>query len=274
MTQSPLLHPTGALVVFGTSALVFFDFAYFREQMCTVVCPYARLQSALLDQRSLVVGYDRRRGEPRGGGRRQGGDCVDCKACVVACPTGIDIRDGLQLECISCTQCVDACNSVMRKLDKAPGLVRYASSQWFETGKTTSWLRPRIVIYVVLLGGVIAALISFGRERAAPAEVAVLRGIGAPFVEQGELVRNQLRVKVRNRTELPKGYRIALVGAGASSLIAPENPLQVAAGDQATTTIFIVSPRSVFTAGSRAIEITVSSDDGFEQHIGHHLLGP
>jgi cytochrome c oxidase accessory protein FixG len=275
MRRSPFEHPTGALVVLGTSALVFFDFAYFREQMCTVICPYARLQSALLDRRSLIVGYDHRRGEPRGGGRKKGGDCIDCKACVIACPTGIDIRDGLQLECISCTQCIDACDSVMRKLDKPTGLVRYASSHWFASGAGPSrWLRPRVMVYAILLVALFAALLLVGRQHAAPAEMTVLRGIGAPFTEQGSSIRNQLRVKVRNRTDSPQRYRIELWGAGESELIAPENPLQVAAGEQATTTIFVVSPQSLFEAGVRPIEVLIRSEDGFEQRLPHRLLGP
>jgi cytochrome c oxidase accessory protein FixG len=274
MTRSPLEHPTSALVVLGTSALVFFDFAYFREQMCTVICPYARLQSALLDDRSLVVGYDARRGEPRGNGRKAGGDCIDCQACVITCPTGIDIRDGLQLECINCTQCVDACDSVMSRLGKPLGLVRYASTRWFATGERLGWLRPRVVIYVVLLAALGTALIAFGRDHAAAAEVTVLRGIGAPFVEQGAFVRNQLRVKVRNRTDAPHSYHISLLGAGDSQLVAPENPLVVAAGDQATTSVFVVSPRDVFKGGSRPVEVVVHSEDDFERRIAHHLLGP
>src|SRR5690606_9851180 len=130
---------------------VLFDFGYFREQMCTVACPYARLQSVLLDKSSLVVGYDFKRGEPRGNGRHTGGDCIDCKACVVTCPTGIDIRDGLQLECVACTQCIDACDSVMTKLHKPTGLIRYGSQTWFETHTPSRLLRPRVLAYPVLL---------------------------------------------------------------------------------------------------------------------------
>lgn len=273
MTRSPAEHPIGSLVVLGTSALVFFDFAYFREQMCTVICPYARLQSALLDRRSLIVGYDHRRGEPRGGGRGKGGDCIDCKACVVTCPTGIDIRDGLQLECISCTQCIDACNSVMKKIDKPSGLIRYASPRWFETGTAGAWLRPRVVAYGVVLLALLGALLWFGRARTATAEVTVLRGIGAPFVEQGLSIRNQLRVKVHNRGDAAAQYTIRLDGAGNSQLIAPENPLRVAAGQQATTTVFVVSPRETFVQGSRPVELVLTSEQ-FERRVPYHLLGP
>jgi cytochrome c oxidase accessory protein FixG len=274
MTRSPFEHPAGSLVVAGTSGLVFFNFAYFREQMCTVICPYARLQSALLDKSSLLVGYDSLRGEPRGGGRKSEGDCIDCKACVITCPTGIDIRDGLQLECISCTQCIDACNSVMKKLDKPSGLIRYASSNWFQTHRAANWLRPRVLAYAGLLAVLLGGLLFFGRERAEAAEVTVLRGIGAPFIEQSQSIRNQLRVKVRNRTDLEQTYTIRLEGAANSEMIAPENPLHVGAGQQATTSLFVLSPRDLFTAGKRHIELVISTPDGFESHVEYHLLGP
>src|SRR5690606_26570541 len=145
--QSPFEHPTPFLVMAGTAGLVFFDFAYFREQMCTVACPYARIQSVLLDEDSLVIGYDARRGEPRSRGKArpgvQAGDCIDCNACVVACPTGIDIRKGLQLECIACGQCVDACNSIMARIHKPLGLIRYGSQRTLERGAPRRILRDR-----------------------------------------------------------------------------------------------------------------------------------
>jgi cytochrome c oxidase accessory protein FixG len=164
MSSSPFEHPTGFLVVAGVSALVLFDFGYFREQMCTVVCPYARLQSVLLDKSSLVVGYDVKRGEPRGNGRNTGGDCIDCKACVITCPTGIDIRDGLQLECVGCTQCIDACDSVMTKLDKPKGLIRYANQTWFETYADSKLLRPRVIVYPLVLAALLGGLLWIGRS--------------------------------------------------------------------------------------------------------------
>src|SRR5690242_3744534 len=131
--------------------------------MCTVACPYARLQSVLLDRSSLVVGYDRLRGEPRGKGKPQPGrgDCIDCNACVVACPTGIDIRDGLQLECIACAQCADACDGIMTKIKKPLGLIRYGSQIALETHEKSRILRPRVVVYPVLLAVLLGALVAF-----------------------------------------------------------------------------------------------------------------
>ncbi|MFO0628101.1 MAG: cytochrome c oxidase accessory protein CcoG [Polyangiales bacterium] len=124
----PGAHPEAFLAVTIATGLIFFDVAWFREQLCLAICPYGRLQSAMIDPDTLVVGYDAKRGEPRGKAKGDGvGDCVDCNRCVVVCPTGIDIRHGLQLDCIACTQCIDACDEVMDKLHRPRGLIRYDS---------------------------------------------------------------------------------------------------------------------------------------------------
>ncbi len=126
LRSSPSEHPFAFLVMAGTTVAMLFDFLFFREQLCLIACPYGRFQSVMLDRKSLIVGYDVGRGEPRGKARHNAdpsarqGDCVDCKKCVTTCPTGIDIRNGLQMECINCTQCIDACDEVMTKLGRPP----------------------------------------------------------------------------------------------------------------------------------------------------------
>jgi cytochrome c oxidase accessory protein FixG len=275
MARSPLEHWSPFLLVGATTALVFFDFAFFREQMCTVVCPYARIQSVLLDPSSLIVGYDRPRGEPRGKGKpRPGqGDCIDCNACVVACPTGIDIREGLQLECVACAQCADACDGIMHKLDKPAGLIRYGSQKTLEERKPTRVLRPRVLVYsgmfVVLLGALWAAAANRG-----DAELTVLRGVGAPFQTEGDSVRNQLRIKVRNRTSSEQRYLIALSPSPGLTWIAPENPLVVGPGAQRTTGIFVAAPRAAFKTGSLDVHIQVSDGRRFAESVSYRLLGP
>ncbi|MDX1440570.1 MAG: cytochrome c oxidase accessory protein CcoG, partial [Rubricoccaceae bacterium] len=129
MTGPPTEHWGFFVLMAGTAGLVLFDFGFFREQMCTITCPYARMQSVLMDEDSLIVSYDPNRGEPRGRGKNREdlGDCIDCFACVRTCPTGIDIRDGLQMECVACTQCIDACDDIMDKVGKPRGLIRYTS---------------------------------------------------------------------------------------------------------------------------------------------------
>ena len=172
MTQPPTEHPGFFALMAGTTGLIFFDFGYFREQMCTITCPYARMQSVLFDPDSLIIAYDTKRGEPRGKGSRKkqkeagAGDCVDCFACVRTCPTGIDIRDGLQMECIACAQCIDACDVIMEKLNRPKGLIRYSSERAILDQKPAKLLRPRTVVYSVLFLAVAAAFVSMVALRA------------------------------------------------------------------------------------------------------------
>lgn len=273
MLSPPSEHPVGFAVVMGVAGLVFFDFAYFREQMCTVACPYARLQSVLLDQSSLVIGYDASRGEPRGQGRKRGGDCIDCNACVITCPMGIDIRNGLQLECVACTQCIDACDSVMDKLNKPRGLIRYASDEWFQSQRAPRWLRPRVVIYPLLLVALLAGLFVASRGREA-AEVTILRAVDNPYAHIDHQIQNRLRIKIQNRASEDAQYTISLLDADDAQLIAPENPLRVAAGEQATTTVFVLSAPELFNDGLRNIQVLIDDGAGFEKRITYKLMGP
>lgn len=275
MRHTPSEHPAGFGVMAVTTGLVFFDFAYFREQMCTVACPYARLQSVLLDKRSLVVAYDTKRGEPRGKKGKVTGDCVDCSLCVVTCPTGIDIRNGLQLECIGCTQCIDACDSVMAKVGRPLGLIRYTSQESLETRRfdARKLLRPRVVVYGVVAIGLITAL-SLSSATRLEAEVSVLRGIGAPFIEQGDLIQNHVRIKIQNRTDRSRSYFISLEGAPEATLVAPENPLTVAPGDPTTESVFVMAPRAAFPGGAHAVRLRISDKAGFERVLPYQLLGP
>jgi cytochrome c oxidase accessory protein FixG len=274
MLEAPTEHAGGFGVVIVTTGLVFFDFAYFREQMCTVICPYARIQSVLLDPKSLVIGYDARRGEPRSKGKAktQGhGDCIDCQACVVACPTGIDIRQGLQLECIACGQCADACDSIMDRIKKPPGLIRYSSPQALETGVPTRKLRPRVAIYAAVVAALLTALLLAGRARP-NAEVTILRGLGAPFSVSGDEVVNQLRVKVTNRSEEPRDFVVTIVGFPEAKLVTAELPLHLAPSDQGTASFFVMAPRSTLH-GSRPIRLRVG-DARSSQLVSYTLLGP
>jgi cytochrome c oxidase accessory protein FixG len=278
VTGSPLDHPVAFLVMAGTTLLMLLDFGWFREQVCIVACPYGRLQSVLLDRRSLIVAYDPGRGEPRGPyrrarGARARGDCVDCRLCVVTCPTGIDIRDGLQMECIHCTQCIDACDAVMAKIGRPRGLIRYSSRAELD-GEPHSWLRPRLVFYPALLALVLGAF-TVALARRAPADVTVLRGAGSPFalLPSGE-VSNQARIKIANRTREDRQYLIEVAAAERVRLVAPQNPLTVAAGKSATSIVFVTVPRDALPGGQREIAFRVSDDDAFAILAPFRLLGP
>jgi cytochrome c oxidase accessory protein FixG len=150
----PTDHLTGFISVFVFSLIFYFVFSKFREQACTIVCPYGRLQGVLLDSNTVVVAYDNVRGEPRGKLEKENinnfGDCIDCHLCVAVCPTGIDIRNGTQLECVNCTSCIDACDSIMDKVEKPHGLIRYASMKGIKD-KIKFKITPRIILYSTLL---------------------------------------------------------------------------------------------------------------------------
>ncbi len=274
---SPYQHPTPFLVMAATTALVFYDFTYFREQTCLIACPYGRWQSALLDNESLIVAYDAYRGEPREHAVKdrsaKAGDCVACNACVTTCPTGIDIRNGLQMECIHCTQCIDACDSIMDKVGKPRGLIRYASRDQL-AGKARHLLRPRTIVYpavlVLLLGGFIFAL-----ETKAKADVMILRSQAEPFsIELDGRVSNQVRVKIANRSLRDHAYAISILGADSAQVIAPESPLTVKAGEQRTTSVFVLLPRSAFNAGRRDIRVRIADGSDYTEDFPFNLLGP
>jgi cytochrome c oxidase accessory protein FixG len=274
--RSPTEHPTSFFVMAGTSLAVFANFTYFREQTCLVACPYGRMQSVLLDRQSLIVAYDTKRGEPRMKGKVRpdgAGDCIDCGACVLTCPTGIDIRDGLQMECIHCTQCADACDDVMTRVGKPKGLIRYSSRELLE-GHARHIIRPRTLLYpfalAVFLGGFTYALVT--RDAA---DVTVLGGLGEPFTKQTDgRIANQVRVKIANRTNTDHDYRIEVIGAEAGSVIVPQNPLSVAAGRSEVTPLFILLPASAFDDGEHRVTVRVSDGSGFSTDVPYRLVGP
>ena len=273
---SPAEHPTPFIVMAVTTALIFIDFGWFREQTCLIACPYGRWQSALIDRRSMIVAYDVKRGEPRRAGKDRGtdaGDCVSCNACVFTCPTGIDIRNGLQMECVHCTQCMDACDHVMEALHKPKGLIRYASLDGL-AGGSGSLLRPRVVIYsLALLATVVGLGIALSTRKTA--EVIVLRSSSEQYrVEDDGRVANQLRVKIVNRSNERHSYTVAVTGLSGGSIIAPELPLTIEAGAQRTTSLFVVAPFAAFSAGRHRVSLRVSDGDEFTREYPFVLLGP
>ena len=276
MRRSPVEHPTAFLVVAATTGLMLVDFGYFREQVCTLMCPYGRFQSVLLDRDSWIVGYDPRRGEPRarwkdGTPRSGAGDCIDCHLCVATCPTGIDIRAGLQMECVGCAQCIDACDAVMDRIAKPRGLIRY-SSQREIGGETTRRLRPRVVAYPALLV-VVAILFGVTMAGRETADVSILRNRTRPYeVLLSGAVANTVLVKVVNRSDRARAFRVDVPGA--LEVASHDLPLAVAPGGSATASLRVVVAGDRFERGRAQIEVRVSDGAEFDEAIEHAVLGP
>ncbi len=185
-----------------------------REQVCFHMCPYARFQSVMFDRDTLIISYDENRGEPRGHRPRRhledsprGGDCVDCKLCVHACPTGIDIRDGLQYQCIACAACIDACNGIMEQLGQAPNLIRY-SSQHRDKGEEVTWKRPRLFGYAAVLMAICSGFVFMLTNRV-PLELDIIRDRGRLYREHWDgSVENTYQLKIINREETVRQYTL------------------------------------------------------------------
>lgn len=276
---SPFEHPVAFLVMVAVTGLMMFDFSFFREQTCIVACPYGRFQSVMLDRDSLIVTYDRSRGEPRGKGRRDGagakglGDCVDCGMCTDTCPTGIDIRDGLQLECVACTQCIDACDAVMGRIGKPRGLIRF-SSQARIAGERGRVVRPRVVIYPTILL-VLACAFGFVFLGKQTADVTLLRGLGVPFTElaPGEIT-NQIRVKIKNRSGQDAEYAIALADGTQGMLATGENPVTISIDETRIVPVLITLPGTAFKNGRYDVKLLFSDGQEFEEELTYRLIGP
>jgi cytochrome c oxidase accessory protein FixG len=214
--EGPARHWEAFLLTTGFTAILTFNFAWFREQFCVVLCPYGRLQSVLHDKDSVTVAYREARGEPRGKlvknpppGAPKQGDCIDCKRCVAVCPTGIDIRNGLQMECLACTQCIDACDEVMEKIGKPKGLIGFASQNEL-AGLPRRVLRPRVLVYAALW---VLAVVTLGVSLATrtPFEANVFRPRGAnPFVVDGDVVRNPFQVHLFNKNPGPATFHLTV----------------------------------------------------------------
>lgn len=201
--DTPAQHFSTFLAVLIFSGIFYFIFSYFREQACTILCPYGRLQGVMLDPNSIVIHYDYKRGEPRGKIRKDeitnNGDCIDCHLCVDVCPTGIDIRNGTQLECVNCTACIDVCDSVMNKINRPKRLIKYASKNEIETGKR-SLFTPRAIGYSIVLF-ILTALISYLLITRSDVEMSILRTPGMLYQEQpGDKISNFYDVKIINKT--------------------------------------------------------------------------
>ena len=277
VTDNPLNHLGGLAAMLVFTAVFYAVFAYVREIVCTTICPYGRLQGVMLDKNSLVVAYDYIRGEPRGKIKKNEpappkGDCIDCKLCVHVCPTGIDIRNGTQMECVNCTACMDACDEVMVKIDRPKGLIRMDSQTGIETRKPFR-ITSRIMAYSVVLLALVGVLAYLLASRPA-LDVMVLRAPGQLFQrEAGGRISNLYSLEVINKTygDLPVQLRVAQPGAQLRFV----QPLtRVKPGEQAKTIFFISLPERSIHQNSTPLTIDVVSAGKTVSQLKTSFLGP
>ncbi|MEL6106785.1 MAG: cytochrome c oxidase accessory protein CcoG [Planctomycetota bacterium] len=277
--SSPIHHPTAFVVMIGTTGAMLFDFLFFREQLCTLACPYGRFQSVMLDPHSLIVGFDRRRGEPRRKGARSNdhagvGDCIDCGQCVTVCPMGIDIRDGLQMECVNCTQCIDACDSVMKRVGKPTGLIRYASQESL-SGRQSRLVRARTVLYPLVL---CVALIGLGLAVASKSgfDARVIRGRGVPFsISEDQRVLNSFSIRLVNRSGSPQTYQLSIEHPSFTVNVVDESDLSLKDGETVLTPIHVSFDANATRGdGNEPVEMSIIDGDGRTKDLRFRVLGP
>jgi cytochrome c oxidase accessory protein FixG len=271
----PNAHMAAFLWGVAWTAILYFDFAWFREQTCLVICPYGRAQSALIDADTLVIGYDERRGEPRSKKTAEGGDCIDCFRCVAVCPTGIDIRNGLQMECIGCANCVDACDEIMDRIERPRGLIRYDSHRGFEGEPRRGLLRMRVLGYAVL-GLLGLTVLGFSLAERSSFELHFLRAKGLPYRLEGDVIRNVLTIRVQNKSEEAAVYFVdaAAPGHPDATFVVSQVRLEVPGLADVTTPVIVTVPEASFD-GPFPLSITVSdSTSGSSRTIDASFRGP
>lgn len=287
MTHSPAEHPSSFVIIVLVTGLMMFDFVYFREQTCLIACPYGRFQSVLHDRNTMTVRYDKTRGEPRGRATkatrslpviadpaaRAQGDCVDCDMCVQVCPTGIDIRDGMQFECIACTQCIDACDTVMTKLKRPTGLIRYVSESVLG-GAPKKFIRPRVIIYLLGVTALFTLLV-FLTVTKPPIDVLLLRNGGMPFmIALDGRAENTIRLKLTNRSDVPQTIYVTTEGVDGVEIIEGKDPIKLQPGEMSTTPMHLRADRSIFQRGKRDIQLKIYSEAGWSRVKPFELFGP
>ncbi len=261
---------SGFLIMLLVSAFFYWVYSWFREQICTMVCPYGRMQGVLLDSRSVVVSYDYKRGEPRGA--KSEGDCIDCKQCIAVCPTAIDIRNGTQLECINCTACIDQCNQVMKATKKDPGLIRFDSEMGIREGHKSIWNARNRAYSVVLL--ILFSFFIYTLLTRPVIETTILRTPGLLYQENpDQTISNVYNIKIVNKTHdsLPLELK----------LISPEGEIKMAGGkmeinDQAMyeSTFILYLHRDQITSDRMEVEFGIYSNNEIIETYKVSFVGP
>ena len=277
VTDPPSEHLSGLFAITVFSGVFYFVFSYFREQACTLVCPYGRLQGVLLDQDSIVIAYDYKRGEPRGKLKKgddfsNRGDCIDCHLCVDVCPTGIDIRNGIQLECVNCTACIDACDNVMDKIQRPRGLIRYASLKNIEN-KAKFKFTPRMMLYSVILFILLSVLTVLMLNRT-DFNVNILRTPGMLFQEQPDgKISNLYDLNLVNKTFNPVQMQMRLLNpTGELKIIGSD--LKLDSQQIVEAKFMILLPKESIKKMNTPVEIGIYDGNKLIKKIKTSFLGP
>jgi cytochrome c oxidase accessory protein FixG len=283
VTDNPRNHLTGLTFMLLFTGVFYLIFAQFREQACTFICPYGRLQSTLIDENSIVVAYDYKRGERRGLLRRGEtaeqrrssglGDCIACQQCVTVCPTGIDIRNGTQMECVHCTACIDACDAVMTKIGRPRGLIRYASLNGIERGERLK-ITPRLITYTVILVALISleAVLVFTRS---DVQTTLLRAQGALFQQMPDgHFSNLYTVKVVNKTAREMLVELKLENIRGELFVMGRDNIVVPPRQLAETSVLIELDHSVMQPAKTPLVVGVYSNGKRVETLNTVFIGP
>jgi cytochrome c oxidase accessory protein FixG len=285
ITDTPSEHLQGLFAITVFSGIFYFVFSNFREQACTIVCPYGRLQGVLLDRDSIVIAYDNVRGEPRRRYKKEEGwenrgDCIECYQCVEVCPTGIDIRNGIQLECVNCTACIDACDDIMDKINRPRGLIRYASLNSIEKpirsgsdGKAKWKLTPHAISYSTLLTVLVTVLVILLLNRS-DFSVTILRTAGLLYQEQpNNMVSNLYDVNMVNKTysEIPVTLKLENI-EGELKLVG--NEIVIKPQGNIDAKFLILLPKNELSKMNTLIDIGIYNGDKLIKIVSTSFLAP
>jgi cytochrome c oxidase accessory protein FixG len=273
VTEPVGMHLVGFSIMLALSGFYYWIYASFREQVCTLFCPYGRMQGVLLDNNSISVIYDYKRGEPRNSKVTEGGDCINCRQCVSVCPTGIDIRDGSQLECIHCAACIDECNLVMKKINRPYNLIRYDSVQGVENGKR-KLLNARSVAYTSVLV-VLMVILAFTVGKRTTIDVTLWRAQGTIYQQlDSETYSNIYQIMFLNKGNEPLELTLRLLNIPNGEVSIADGKVLLPPGGKMKEALIIKLKKNILTGKETECKIGLFSGDELKETVTTNFLGP